>query len=120
MIRRPPRSTLFPYTTLFRSSPPEPIERSEDRIEAAVNQIGRAMGVRASQPPQTNWKGRNEESTCRLDECLRDRRICHGDCRCPDPVVSTRSREGQGTAEHADGEGRHGPGAALARGLAPQ
>src|SRR3712207_7826285 len=30
MIRRPPRSTLFPYTTLFRSlarevSPPEPV-----------------------------------------------------------------------------------------------
>src|SRR3712207_6855730 len=24
MIRRPPRSTLFPYTTLFRSSPPTP------------------------------------------------------------------------------------------------
>src|SRR5260370_24375728 len=24
MIRRPPRSTLFPYTTLFRSSPPLP------------------------------------------------------------------------------------------------
>src|SRR5688572_31479409 len=23
MIRRPPRSTLFPYTTLFRSKPPE-------------------------------------------------------------------------------------------------
>src|SRR5947208_9097710 len=26
MIRRPPRSTLFPYTTLFRS-PPELVER---------------------------------------------------------------------------------------------
>src|SRR3712207_8303855 len=25
MIRRPPRSTLFPYTTLFRSSPLRPI-----------------------------------------------------------------------------------------------
>src|SRR5690348_17976808 len=25
MIRRPPRSTLFPYTTLFRSSPPPPL-----------------------------------------------------------------------------------------------
>src|SRR2546430_11573094 len=25
MIRRPPRSTLFPYTTLFRSTPPERI-----------------------------------------------------------------------------------------------
>src|SRR2546421_8145849 len=24
MIRRPPRSTLFPYTTLFRSRPPAP------------------------------------------------------------------------------------------------
>src|SRR5436189_4262310 len=24
MIRRPPRSTLFPYTTLFRSAPPLP------------------------------------------------------------------------------------------------
>src|SRR2546422_6078121 len=28
MIRRPPRSTLFPYTTLFRSRhPPEPLGR---------------------------------------------------------------------------------------------
>src|SRR2546426_8740400 len=25
MIRRPPRSTLFPYTTLFRSHVPEPL-----------------------------------------------------------------------------------------------
>src|SRR2546429_5318159 len=28
MIRRPPRSTLFPYTTLFRSSIPWPIGHS--------------------------------------------------------------------------------------------
>src|SRR5262245_63051746 len=27
MIRRPPRSTLFPYTTLFRSAPPRPRTR---------------------------------------------------------------------------------------------
>src|SRR2546422_1280128 len=27
MIRRPPRSTLFPYTTLFRSSTPLPLVR---------------------------------------------------------------------------------------------
>src|SRR3712207_8311290 len=26
MIRRPPRSTLFPYTTLFRSSAPRPLD----------------------------------------------------------------------------------------------
>ena len=29
MIRRPPRSTLFPYTTLFRSSPPNLKSSSE-------------------------------------------------------------------------------------------
>src|SRR4051812_49917766 len=27
MIRRPPRSTLFPYTTLFRSPPRRPVRR---------------------------------------------------------------------------------------------
>src|SRR2546422_3859019 len=27
MIRRPPRSTLFPYTTLFRSQPRTPADR---------------------------------------------------------------------------------------------
>src|SRR2546422_8370774 len=29
MIRRPPRSTLFPYTTLFRSRPPTPGNQNE-------------------------------------------------------------------------------------------
>src|SRR3712207_8478917 len=29
MIRRPPRSTLFPYTTLFRSSTPRSASRAE-------------------------------------------------------------------------------------------
>src|SRR5260370_11294716 len=31
MIRRPPRSTLFPYTTLFRSSPQRQPGDAEDR-----------------------------------------------------------------------------------------
>src|SRR2546422_5583744 len=31
MIRRPPRSTLFPYTTLFRSEPPEHDLVSQER-----------------------------------------------------------------------------------------
>src|SRR3712207_8811360 len=29
MIRRPPRSTLFPYTTLFRSKRPADVERRQ-------------------------------------------------------------------------------------------
>src|SRR5258708_17566100 len=42
MIRRPPRSTLFPYTTLFRSA--------EDRL----NDLARAAGAfdRASRGPE--------------------------------------------------------------------
>src|SRR2546430_6382074 len=33
MIRRPPRSTLFPYTTLFRSSDDDPFVARDLRIE---------------------------------------------------------------------------------------
>src|SRR5438270_4327902 len=34
MIRRPPRSTLFPYTTLFRSQRGEPLHRNDqERID---------------------------------------------------------------------------------------
>src|SRR5256885_11624728 len=35
MIRRPPRSTLFPYTTLFRSSYEEAMRASAD-LESAI------------------------------------------------------------------------------------
>src|SRR5690348_1513294 len=34
MIRGPPRSTLFPYTTLFRSSPGDVLEKKRDVGEA--------------------------------------------------------------------------------------
>src|SRR3712207_7575499 len=38
MIRRPPRSTLFPYTTLFRSDPAERrrLQVDEDELERRV------------------------------------------------------------------------------------
>src|ERR1039458_1362275 len=47
MIRRPPRSTLFPYTTLFRSSPnPATLyiidSDSVDETPGSPDQIGRA------------------------------------------------------------------------------
>src|SRR2546430_6216407 len=34
MIRRPPRSTLFPYTTLFRSARRDVVTRAADLVEA--------------------------------------------------------------------------------------
>src|SRR3712207_7755079 len=38
MIRRPPRSTLFPYTTLFRSMRPNTLAEAVDRIRAGAPQ----------------------------------------------------------------------------------
>src|SRR3712207_9247290 len=35
MIRRPPRSTLFPYTTLFRSQSPKRLEQAEAKASAS-------------------------------------------------------------------------------------
>src|SRR2546430_12559746 len=34
MMRRPPRSTLFPYTTLFRSAHPPGAQEHEPRVDA--------------------------------------------------------------------------------------
>src|SRR5437773_8066394 len=55
MIRRPPRSTLFPYTTLFRS-----VESEQLRHRAA-----RAHGARERRHPQSSV-GRSEEHTSEL------------------------------------------------------
>src|SRR3712207_8456511 len=46
MIRRPPRSTLFPYTTLFRS--PETFAEEADRT--AASKALEYMGLEAGQP----------------------------------------------------------------------
>src|SRR3712207_7769544 len=54
MIRRPPRSTLFPYTTLFRSSPvPRPPPRRQ--LPQAVRHLAHAfrLGARSHFTPAT-------------------------------------------------------------------
>src|SRR3712207_9256298 len=40
MIRRPPRSTLFPYTTLFRSVRTDQLGRGDDRHDDPVRRVG--------------------------------------------------------------------------------
>src|SRR6266508_6631985 len=47
MIRRPPRSTLFPYTTLFRSpTPAEPTKAmTRDDHRFAVGMVGALAGA---------------------------------------------------------------------------
>src|SRR3712207_7784508 len=43
MIRRPPRSTLFPYTTLFRSG--EPAEAADQNAFAVTQEFADQVGV---------------------------------------------------------------------------
>src|SRR5258708_39862985 len=43
MIRRPPRSTLFPYTTLFRSNPPV-TEDDRQWVDDGFRRLERVLG----------------------------------------------------------------------------
>src|SRR2546421_5911640 len=71
MIRRPPRSTLFPYTTLFRSPP----ARARRRRGRGADRPGRPSCRRPSPPPdsgapsqggRTPARARSEEHTSEL------------------------------------------------------
>ena len=53
MIRRPPRSTLFPYTTLFRSQEPEE-DPEKEALKAEVEQLKQAAAVQ--QPAQMTYE----------------------------------------------------------------
>src|SRR5260370_1560961 len=57
MIRRPPRSTLFPYTTLFRSG----------RRRGAARRLA---GSRACRPAAGDRRRRSEEHTSELQSHL--------------------------------------------------
>src|SRR5690348_17367570 len=61
MIRRPPRSTLFPYTTLFRSRPPSIRPASSRPTGVAPLTRGRI-----SRSPMSTARVRSEEHTSEL------------------------------------------------------
>src|SRR3989475_1611026 len=48
MIRRPPRSTLFPYTTLFRSAPRGRAVALREELEQLAHALGRDAGPRVA------------------------------------------------------------------------
>src|SRR3712207_7064701 len=84
MIRRPPRSTLFPYTTLFRSKPSSldpagerfALRPRQTRVERQAEVTKCPREIRGSEcssclKEQTNrgqlaWDGRSEEHTSEL------------------------------------------------------
>src|SRR2546426_4371083 len=45
MIRRPPRSTLFPYTTLFRSPVDQAVDLSHVRVEHDLYVLRKTSGL---------------------------------------------------------------------------
>src|SRR3712207_8434652 len=78
MIRRPPRSTLFPYTTLFRSTALEfngnanPFQNTTTPITGALNATWLFSGSvaqtisAANVTNMTTWTSRSEEHTSEL------------------------------------------------------
>src|SRR5688572_32304806 len=75
MIRRPPRSTLFPYTTLFRSllaklSTERAFTYLVRRVDAATAERVRALGIRGigimPEPKRFYSNIRSEEHTSEL------------------------------------------------------
>src|SRR2546422_1839634 len=56
MIRRPPRSTLFPYTTLFRS------------LRARAKAVGRRRHPHRRRAPARDRRGRRRRGTARSEE----------------------------------------------------
>src|SRR3989475_4806394 len=93
MIRRPPRSTLFPYTTLFRSLT---LLTNAMAREVTVDKSGRATGVAyVDKTTGTDQHVRSEEHTselqsqsnlvCRLLLEKKKNDIAH--CPCPHDVL---------------------------------
>src|SRR3712207_8208511 len=74
MIRRPPRSTLFPYTTLFRSPPTPALLNTTSSWPNAPTAVATARSTSASSATSTRSKRtasapRSEEHTSELQSC---------------------------------------------------
>src|SRR2546422_7615243 len=65
MIRRPPRSTLFPYTTLFRS---RPTRKKKRRADASFSFSER--GRKQTNETRVRRRPRSEEHTSELQSRL--------------------------------------------------
>src|SRR5687768_17719953 len=91
MIRRPPRSTLFPYTTLFRSIH---VEEMKDRRGAARDDLGAHEEKREpDEDPDETRADREDRKSTRLNSshgyisyavfCLKKKKIhLRGDRSC--------------------------------------
>src|SRR2546422_4077316 len=71
MIRRPPRSTLFPYTTLFRSDPTAANKAYDEIREETILDLALINGsLKKVGAEIARRKGRSEEHTSELQSRL--------------------------------------------------
>src|SRR2546422_11690967 len=75
MIRRPPRSTLFPYTTLFRSPATQSCPDDAGKLSAAIHRSAPACNAPepvswATARDHTKSAARSEEHTSELQSRL--------------------------------------------------
>src|SRR3712207_7351605 len=95
MIRRPPRSTLFPYTTLFRSGAPLGLNRGRRRLARTPGIVPQAAspqprltrcgvgesGLPTREPRQDRKSTRLNSSHANISYavfCLKNKRATHG------------------------------------------
>src|SRR2546425_10161768 len=87
MIRRPPRSTLFPYTTLFRSRLRPKARENLDRIYEMFPRLKERRGQAAG-----TLSG-GEQQMCAIGRGLMAEPMLHICCSPPDRVPAARSEE---------------------------
>src|SRR5256885_7105328 len=73
MIRRPPRSTLFPYTTLFRSEP-GPAQHPGDRAVAPFRVVLALVVAAADVHPERHPTVTGDDRVVHLDALVQDRK----------------------------------------------
>src|SRR3712207_7600605 len=74
MIRRPPRSTLFPYTTLFRSSRKQTEKEITERVNQIIDEGGTMIDVGAYSTRPGAKEVSTEEEMRRMRFALEDRK----------------------------------------------
>src|SRR3712207_7376955 len=85
MIRRPPRSTLFPYTTLFRSlealaGEQHGVGQEAVQLHQVVRAALRQVAVRLGRHPQDRKSTRLNSSHANISYavfCLKKKKPCH-------------------------------------------
>src|SRR5258708_24392962 len=85
MIRRPPRSTLFPYTTLFRSGTQPPMS-SVPALAEAVRPVGTSVAVPGSTDRKSTRLNSSHQIISYAVFCLKKKKHT-AELHSPDPLV---------------------------------